>query len=112
MPAMRNVLSALALVTSMTTGHAATADCLIQVRGKTYVQGPCPIYMNGSTVIVGSDGERRASPYFAYIDANPDGSADGRWNETPGSTHAQTGLGTLKRDGFCWLNATAKICAK
>lgn len=109
---MRYALPVFALIVLSTAANAATADCLIRIEGKTYVQGACPIYLNGSTIMVGSDGEGRASPYFAYIDENPDGTADGRWNETPRSTHAQTDLGTLKREGSCWTNATAKICVK
>ena len=109
---MRYALAALALITLSPTARAATAQCLIQVEGKTYVEGRCPVFLMGSTTMVGSDGEGRFSPYFASISENPDGSAEGRWSSVPRSTHAQTDLGSLKRDGHCWVNATAKICAK
>lgn len=106
-------LSGLTLFSALPAAHAAqSAHCLIEVEGKTYLRGPCPVMKMGTVMMVGSDGEQSLSPYFAQISINPDGTADGRWSAVPKSTHAQTPLGTLRRSGSCWENPVAKVCAE
>lgn len=91
--------------------HAKTGRCMIQVKQKTYLNGPCEITINDSqgSFSIGA-GETHRSKYFAYVNMQDDG-AHGYWNETPGSNHAHTSLGILKRDGACWKNETARVCA-
>jgi hypothetical protein len=49
--------------------------------------------------------------YFAYVFPEG-GTATASWNGTiPGATHAHTDLGTLTREGACWVNEQAKVCA-
>jgi hypothetical protein len=50
--------------------------------------------------------------YFAYVVWGADGEADGFWNSEPFADKAQTPLGVLLRDGACWQNAMARVCAE
>lgn len=81
-------------------------NCLLVVDGKKAIDGAC--YWKQDDTDKGSfymEGNR----YFAYIGI--DGStASGAWNETPGSTHAHTNLGDMKRDGKCWKSKTVRLC--
>ncbi len=91
--------------------HAETGRCVLQVNQTTYLKGRCEIKVNdnqGSFSI--GVGETHRSRYFAYVNMEEDG-AHGYWNETPDSNHAHTNLGILKRDGACWTNETARVCA-
>lgn len=58
--------------------------------------------MDGSFVM-------EANGYFAVIEID-NNTADGWWNETPGSTHAHTRLGKMKREGKCWKNKSVRVC--
>lgn len=87
--------------------------CLIQVEGKTYLQGRCLTHTeDDGSISVGTDGEKIGSPYFALIEITQDGTAKGFWSAVPKSTHAQSPLGTLRRSGPCWENPVAKVCAE
>jgi hypothetical protein len=91
--------------------QAKTGRCVLKVKQKTYLDGPCEIRINndqGSFTI--GVGETHRSEYFAYVNMEIDG-AHGYWNETPESNHAHTSLGILKRHGACWENETAHVCA-
>ena len=104
---------ALSLCLAAAVAQAGTERCLLQVDGRAYIKGPCAtLRQDNGSLMVGSDGNRISSPYFAQITPNEDGSADGFWNEIPKSTHAQSSLGTLKRSGTCWINARATVCAE
>ena len=91
--------------------HAETGRCVIQVKHKTYLSGPCEIKVNDyrGSFSVGV-GETHRSRYFAYVNMEEDG-FHGYWNETPDSNHAHASLGILKRDGACWKNEIARVCA-
>ena len=91
--------------------HAETGRCVIQVKQKPYLSGTCEIKVNDNhgSFSVGA-GEKHRSRYFAYVNMEEDG-AHGYWNETPDSSHAHTSLGILKRDGACWKNEMARVCA-
>lgn len=81
--------------------------CRLVVSGNSYIDGNCWIRLegDGSFQIMSTD-ER----YFAQL-LRSGGDAIGHWNETPGSTRAHTTLGQMARDGACWSNAQAEICA-
>jgi hypothetical protein len=89
---------------------AKTGQCLIEVNGKTYLKGPCEISMDGGhgSFSVGAGAHR--SKYFAYVNLD-EGRAEGFWNGVEAETHAQESLGPLVRDGACWKNRSARICA-
>lgn len=87
---------------------AKIGDCLLEIRGVSYISGKCKYRLesDGSFQIFDLSGD-----YFAMMDRNGSFGV-GYWNQYPKSTHAQTELGSLKRQGACWVNQTAKICVK
>ena len=109
---MRYALAAFMIVVGAGGARASSERCLLQVDGKTYIKGWCAVMREDRYLMVGSDGERISNPYAATVSTNDDGSGDGHWNGAPGVRISQSPLGTMKRDGFCWINAKAKICAE
>ncbi|WP_175853916.1 hypothetical protein [Burkholderia anthina] len=105
------ILIALGVGVASTMAYAKTGQCLLQVNQKTFLNGPCEITINDKqgSFSIGA-GEKHRSRYFAYVNMEDDG-AHGYWNETPDSSHADTSLGRLKRDGACWKNDIARVCA-
>jgi hypothetical protein len=84
------------------------ARCKLVVSGKTYIDGAClfrPMSGDGSFSIIAN-----AEDYFAYVNKTPDGMR-GSWNEEAFAGHAHTDLGILQRDGACWNNTHAQVCA-
>lgn len=81
--------------------------CFLLVGGKLFISGDCWIRMEGqgSFQIMSPDEQ-----YFAQLSRSGK-SGFGYWNETPGSTHAQSPLGQMERSGGCWKNDSAEICA-
>jgi hypothetical protein len=83
--------------------------CLLRIKGKDYIDGPCDISLDpdGSFDVI----EHYDHPgYFAKVLRDGAG-AHGFWNGARDSTHAHDDLGELKRNGACWENETAKVCA-
>ncbi|WP_322095208.1 hypothetical protein [Paraburkholderia bannensis] len=110
MKAISLLLLALAVVAAPASAYAKTGRCVLQVNQKTYLDGPCEVKLEEhGTFSIGAGGNHPAK-YFAYVLMDDDG-AHGYWNEEPGATHAHSDLGILKRDGACWVNDTAKVCA-
>ena len=108
---MRRLFIVIALL--LLTSPAALAfkgDCVLQVKGITYLDGSCEISMEaGGNFQVST---RSGRLYFASVFPEGDGTATASWNGTiPGATHAHSDLGTLKRQGACWINEQAKVCA-
>lgn len=105
--------SALGLIAlfAATEVSAKPGKCRLVIDGKTYISGKCRIEMasdgTGSFQIFES-GKRIG--YFAQVQIDGEG-ALGYWNEEKGANHAHTPLGTLTRDGACWKNDRARICA-
>ena len=92
------------------TAQAASrpVDCSLVVKGRSYLQGVCefrPLGTDGSFSLHGD-------AYFAYVNLTGKGVAEGSWNADPRSTHAQAPLGELRRQGACWENAQARVCAR
>lgn len=89
--------------------HAKPADCELTVDGQTFINGSCDFEAIG-----GGDGSfiiRAENGYFAY--ANKDGSQmRGSWNGPEKDSRAHWDLGMLDRDGACWVNQTARVCAR
>lgn len=87
-----------------------TASCLLVVDGFEAIRGPCRFELmdaDGSFQIFGLNGK-----YFAQVLVSEEGVADGYWNKYPFAGHAETELGTLRKDGACWANDTASVCAE
>ena len=82
-----------------------TTRCVLEVDGQSYIDGPCEYSPSDS-----GDFQISAKDYFAYIypSYKP---VLGYWNGTPGTTHAHDPLGELTKNGACWVNDRAKVCA-
>lgn len=80
--------------------------CRLEVRGQRYIDGPC-------TGSVEADGSFQVytPAYFAMVQVEEPGIAVGFWNEEAYASHAHSDLGRLIRDGACWTNAQARVCA-
>jgi len=89
---------------------ARPAKCLLSVGGETFIAGACDFNpssdKDGSFQITGANGR-----YFAYLYVEGDGVASAHWNGVNGEARAHNPLGKLVRDGACWSNADAKLCA-
>jgi hypothetical protein len=112
-PFLAAVAPAAAIGTSQADGACLRGRCLIEVGGRKYLSGPCNIdsAADGSFSIRTGNGGR-ASRYFAYVNLNGDGTAEGSWNGVQAESHAHESLGTLRRrGGACWANARARVCA-
>jgi hypothetical protein len=104
------ILIACAVITAPALAFAKTGRCLLEVNRKAYLDGPCEVKIEkGGTFTIGVS-DKHPLKYFAYVLMDDDG-AHGYWNEEPGATHAHSELGILKRDGACWVNDTARVCA-
>ncbi len=121
MKGLKTSLSASLLLATIMAGQASVAyaqdwrkgaegrpvTCQLTVKGKTYLNGTC-MYdadQDGSFRLFGDK-------YFVYLSTFGDGTAGASWNGVSQASHAQEPLGEgFKRDGGCWSNRTAKICA-
>jgi hypothetical protein len=118
---MRLIVAAGVMAICALTGSAAVAAqrpalCKLVVRGKTYIDGRCSFedLGPGGSFAIGVLGDDQPIPaggfYFAYVDVHGN-TAEAKWNEDPRDLHADAPLGTLTRNGACWENAIAQICA-
>lgn len=85
--------------------------CLLEVNGKKYIDGQCPINMESDGSFSIGAAESVPPGYFAMVLIVSKGVAEGYWNEDEGANHAHSPLGELKYSGGCWTNETAKVCA-
>lgn len=100
-----------ALATNLQAAKSYRGKCLLQVNGKKYINGTCPIAMeNDGGFSIGAP-EKGPITYFAIISVTGKNKAEGFWNEEKGANHAHTPLGDLVRKGACWENKNAKVCA-
>ena len=87
-------------------------SCVLEVNGKRFIDGPCPIVLGrDGNLTVGSNGSK-SLPFWTMIllDPSEKDKAEGFWNESPGSSHAQSRLGDLYKKGDCWVNNNARVC--
>ena len=105
------LMSPLGALLISTGVQAKVGRCLLQVNGKTYLNGPCVVVMTDQrgSFSMGVEARHR-SRYFAYVTKETDGTR-GYWNETPDASHAHSDLGILRRNGACWTNERARVCA-
>lgn len=105
---MKIFIAMLAVAVSAGAVHAKTAKCELTVEGQKYIDSQCEFTAigdgDGSFIITGSNG------YFAY--ANRDGDQmKGSWNGPDRDSKAHWDLGMLSREGACWVNSQARVCA-
>ena len=108
--AMGLALGAASLASSFAC--AKNADCLLEVDGKKYIDGVCRMTPSDhGSFQLGTFGPSGDPQYFAVVNLDGPGRAEGYWNEERGAGHAHTPLGALAPAGACWTNAHARVCA-
>lgn len=93
--------------TPVQTPKRRPVDCLLIVKGRTYLDGRCEYESDpdGSFRMFGKD-------YFVYLNVVEKNLGDVSWNADPKSTHAHNRIGEVRRDGACWtMNRDTRICA-
>lgn len=113
---MNRLVAAFVICAALASAHAhagtRAAKCLLEIGGTAYINGRCPVMLQADgSFMVGADGETEIEGYFAVLNVTGKDVGEGYWNEEPGAGHAQTSLGTMRRDGACWVNKSARICA-
>ena len=94
-------------------GAPATAapTCLIEVDSQRYLDGLCTVTEDGagSWLIV----RDRLSGQAATVKVNPilSGRGDAAWTGPSGDGRLSEALGPVRREGSCWVNTRARICA-
>lgn len=101
---MRSIVLLVTALLATPAFAAGAENCLLEVKGTTYFDGPCDIEVldADTTVVTGPD-----STYFVYLDTTGYIST---WNEEAGAGHAHTQIGVLKQDGSCFIGSEAKVC--
>jgi hypothetical protein len=115
---MKYALLAFALTLSgpALAGSDIVRKCLMQVDGKTYINGPCRFARvsdsdDGSFGIESLTPKRPGKSWPWQVTVGPDG---GYWNNDEGhpALHQHDNFGgPMRRQGACWVNARAKVCA-
>ena len=98
----------LLLVVVANAQSAKRGRCLLEVNGKKYISGACKIEMDSDGSFRIYDFKKRG--YFAYVTMS-ENEALGYWNGIGKGSHAHDDLGELLRDGACWKNDKARVCA-
>jgi hypothetical protein len=90
--------------------QAAQGECYLSVDSRTYLNGRCNVILRADGSFSIGAGEHSRSRFFAYVNM-VDGQAWASWNGVANSNHAEVSLGTVVRQGGCWVNSRAKVCA-
>lgn len=90
--------------------YSGPGRCLLEVNGQKYLEGACQIERDAETLRVLPPGSRLPG-YFGYLIFDSATRAEGYWNGEPRATHAQNRLGTMRRDGDCWVGSGGRVCA-
>ncbi|MCZ0737655.1 hypothetical protein [Phreatobacter sp. AB_2022a] len=90
--------------------YSGPGRCLLEINGRTYLAGACQIEQ-GSDTLRALPPNGRLPGYFGYLVFDDATQAEGYWNGEPRASRAHSRLGTMRRDGDCWVNAGARICA-
>jgi hypothetical protein len=109
---LSRLLAFILLLLPAVRADAAIGRCYLEVDYKIYLNSECniePVGAHGGFSI--GAGEATRSRYFAYVQSDENGTGIGYWNGPEGESHAGDSLGTLSRNGPCWENARAKVCA-
>jgi hypothetical protein len=96
--------------------QAATAfpgECLLEITGRSYLNGTCNIVLQeGGSFTIGRGDRQHRSRHSAAVVLDPqEGVAYGHWNGRDAKGPMDQELGALTRQGGCWINDHAKVCA-
>lgn len=83
------------------------ARCELTVDGTSHGSGECRFHGDDD----GSFQIHFPSGIFADVRIREKGVGDGAWTGPLPASHAHDPIGLLARDGACWSNATARVCA-
>ncbi|WP_156818695.1 hypothetical protein [Sphingomonas sp. Mn802worker] len=102
--------------TDTATPRSTTRDCYFKVDGRVLVSGRCRVFPMGNDQYTLNtwDSGKPAHSHFAMVtkDSNADATATATWNADPDDDHAMDPLGTVRRDGDCWVNERTRICVR
>ena len=92
---------------------AAPGECLLRVQERSYLDGPCNIVLEaGGSFTIWRGKPQRRSGYIAAVVLEPGKNIGyASWNGRDAKGPADQELGTMVRDGGCWVNDNAKVCA-
>lgn len=99
------------LITVAEASQSFSGTCLLEIKKKQYLNGPCPISMEEDGGFSIGASETEPLTYFATVSVTWKNVGEGFWNEEKGANHAHSPLGKLTRKGACWQNKSAKVCA-
>ncbi len=103
---MKNTIAS-AVAFLLTSTVASAEICYLEIDGVIEMQGPCIFDpMGGGDFFVADEDDRLAFVYFYLDDA---GIGTAMWSDR--ESKANHNLGTLYRDGACWQNGGATLCA-
>ena len=98
----------LALLATVLPGAAAarSADCLVNVMGKAYIDGSCDLQPGQ-----GGSFRVQSGAYFALVSVKGKDLAEANWSSERPDSKVLTPLGEVRRSGGCWENPLARVCA-
>lgn len=104
------------LMTTLSAAHAKPAECLVEIRGYTLINGPCEFTAEaGGDFQVSSYEDNGFAPEtFVRVFISQENVAEGFWNGSRYQPVAEGPLGTLirsQRNRACWENRNATVCA-
>ena len=108
--AAQRLIVAAGLCLASQAAPAAEGQCYLSVERRVYLDGRCNIILRSDGSFSIGAGDQSRSPYFAYVNM-AEGQARASWNRVPNSNHADSNLGIVTREGGCWVNSHAKVCA-
>lgn len=104
-----SVFTIVATVLLAGSADARSADCLLEVDGRSYIDGICdfdPAPRGSFQISTRSSGRLE---FVAELDVLSSGAARGAWNGARGD--GRYTLGVLTPAGACWVNSRARVCA-
>lgn len=114
-----SLLSLLATVSAIAASAPAEdltarrARCDLTIDGVSYMAGGCNFnFLPRFADEPGGSFEIRRRGYVVRVITNGDGTARGYFNGVRGRGRVNVRLGTLVRNGACWVNERAIVCAR
>jgi len=94
--------------------QSAIRTCYLMVDRTVHVSGRCRVFPMGEDAFTLNtwDGGKPARSHFAVVMTKANGTATATWNADPDDDRATDPLGTVTRDGACWVNARTRICVE
>lgn len=109
------IFASLLVVLFLTKKLWSSETCSIEIDGLIYHHGECRNSEDlGSdrywTIEIGQVTADNALGSWALLFEREDGSFEGHWNGSYGTTRSHNRLGVLKKTGDCWVGERARLC--